>query len=310
MSLSIAFVTSRKEPRFDWFLQSLAHQLLKSDDIQIIIVDFYAQVCDDWTQDDVDRRKSELKLLLYQLGLNSVAKWAAPMPTVWQGPHRLTKENWWAMSAARNTGLCYATKRWFLHLDDRCVLSPDFMAAVRENMIHENRATFGCYQKRHNMTVENGFIKNGGVIKAEDSRKEYAIKYWNGKTPMKCPGEWHYGCCGLIPTEWMLTINGWDMTCDGASAEDVIAGLMLQNNHYETYYDYRMAMIEDRTPELLCKPMIRRDKGVSPNDRSHAMLDMLKSRLYCKHPVNLRILRQNAIKGMPWPQPYGPAFDF
>jgi hypothetical protein len=37
--ITIAFTTGRVEPAFDWFADSLAHQLGDGDDVEIVIVD-------------------------------------------------------------------------------------------------------------------------------------------------------------------------------------------------------------------------------------------------------------------------------
>lgn len=311
MIATIAFITSRHQPRFDWFLESLFRQISPSDIIQVIIVDFYAQSCDEWTKYDADKRDEKLcGLLTYlQLPSNITVERHPPMPSVWQGSDRLTKENWWAMAAARNTALCYAKHSWFLHLDDRCVLQPGFLDAARENML-ESKFTFGTYQKRTGITVENGLIKNGGIITANDSRADYVRQHRSNAAPTPCPGEWYFGCCGMGPLEWYLSVNGWDTTCDGQSMEDTILGLMIANNGYPTFFDNRMAIVEDRTPEDSGPVMIRRDKGVSPNDRSHALLDMLKGLKRAKHNVDLREIRNSILNGKSFPPAMEPILDW
>lgn len=309
MIATIAFITSRHQPRFDWFVKSLLNQVVSGDIIQIIIIDFLANPGDDWSIGDVNKRFLSVSELTFGLPDNITLEWHPTMPSVWQGKDRLTKDNWWAMAAARNTALCYAKHSWFLHLDDRCVLQPGFLDAARENM-HESKFTFGTYQKRTGITVENGLIKNGGIITANDSRAEYVNQHRANAAPTPCPGEWYFGCCGMGPLEWYLSVNGWDTTCDGQSMEDTILGLMIANNGYPTFFDHRMAIVEDRTPEDSGPVMIRRDKGVSPNDRSHALLDMLKGLKRSKHNVDLREIRNNVLNGKPFPPATEPTVDW
>lgn len=296
MQLTVVYITSRPEPCFEWFLHSLGAQLdALGESVNLILVnsrlsDYPTDVrADSWGR--------------------SKCTQVPPKPTVWQGAHRLTKADWWAASNARNTGICLCQTEWIAFVDDRCVLAPTWLQAVRDAMAG-NYAVFGSYEKRHGMTVENGIIKHGGIVQATDSRHDYAAKFWNNETPHDCPGEWSYGCTLALPLEWALQVNGLDENCDGLSFEDVIFGLMLQNNGYPMKFDYRMKIIEDRTPEHLGPAMIRKDKGVSPNDKSHALLRALEVRKTASHPINLRQIRADALAGKPFPPPWGPSKDW
>lgn len=292
MNLTIVYITSRPQPELGWFIQSAIRQMRIDDEIKFIVV----------TGSEVRLERAELN------GLPKIT-FVAPKPTVWQGRYRLTKADWWAASNARNTGICLCQTDWIAFVDDRCVLAPTWLQAVREAMAG-NYAVFGSYEKRHGMTVENGVIKHGGIVQATDSRHEHCMKEWNGETPHVCGGEWAFGCTLALPLEWALQVNGYDENCDGLSMEDVIFGLMLQNNGFDLRFDYRMKIIEDRTPEHLGPAMIRKDKGQSPNDKSHALLNSLKGRKTASHPINLRQIRSDALAGKPFPQPWGPFVDF
>jgi len=41
MGLSICYMTARRQPRVDWFRNSLVPQILPTYDIRVIIVDFF-----------------------------------------------------------------------------------------------------------------------------------------------------------------------------------------------------------------------------------------------------------------------------
>lgn len=293
-NLTVVYVTSRKHAAIDWFADSLNRQQgMRSMDV--IIVDKFAA-------------KRKLPETYGYLNITHVE----PKPTVWQGKHRLTKQDWWAASSARNTGICYCKTEWIAFVDDRCVLSNHWLDAVKDAMAHEY-AVCGSYEKRISMTVNNGIIKNAGIVTGVDSRDTYCRKYWDNKNSNKvhvCPGEWWYGCTNALPLEWCLQINGYDETCDGASGEDCIFGLMVQNNKFPIMYDRRMHIIEDRTLDFIGEPMRREDKGKSPNDKSHALLDMLKHRTTAKHPLNLREMRENVLAGKPFPIPTEPTVDW
>lgn len=295
-SLTIVYITSREQPEWDWFLFSLRPQLNKGDKIRIIFVTSQLDVM------DKDERIQVMGISpSYADVLCTVAR---PKPTIWQGAHRLTKEDWWAASNARNTGICLCETEWISFLDDRCVLLPGWLDAIRRAMSH-GYAVCGTYEKRTAMTVENGLIKNSGIIIGEDKGRD------NSQAPLvKAAGEWWFGCTNALPLDWALQINGYDETCDGLSMEDVIFGLMLQNNGFPIYLDKRMKMIEDRTPEAIGKAMRREDKGISPNDKSHALLAMLRQSKRAMHQWDLRSLRDERLSGNPWPIPVGPERDW
>ncbi len=283
MKLTIAYITSRTKPEIGWFFDSLAAQMLSKDEIQIIVV----------SSNIIKPAPPYPEQLLPPL-------WTHPKPTIWQGKHRVTKEDWWAASNARNTAICLCKTDWIAFVDDRCVLLPGWINSIRQAMKH-GYGVCGSYEKRTVITVENGVIKHSGIVIGEDGR------VGNPTGVVKAPGEWAFGCSVTLPLEWMLTINGYDETCDGLSMEDVIAGLMLQNNGFPLMYDMRMKMIEDRTPEHSGPAMRREDKGVSPNDKSHAMLNMLrylKSAMHIWNPtLNLRELRSHVLNGGEFPAP-------
>lgn len=235
--------------------------------------------------------------------------WQKPKPTVWSGPYRLTKEDWWSKSNSLNTGLCLVQTEWVAFLDDRSVLMPGWLNSIADAM-RGNYAVFGTYEKRKNMQVVQGAIIHPGEVTGIDHRVEHAQRFWGAVPVHACGGEWAFGCNIALPTEWALQVNGFDETCDGISCEDCMFGLMLQNNGFDLRFDSRMKMIEDRTPELMGKTPRREDKGVSPNDKSHALLAMLKTRKEAKHTIHLRTIIADLKDGKPWPAPWGPTHDF
>lgn len=311
--ITVGYITARKECRFDWFFQSLRMQLRPDDNIEIVIVDFYAQPCDFWTSEDVRNRETTVFMRAYDAGLDAQTLWAPPKPTVWAGPHRLTKQNWWAAANARNTVLCLGRGEFWAQVDDRSVLMPGWMDAVRDGM-KGDYAVCGPYQKRTGITVERGHIKHAGIVTGEDNRIEYVQEHYSMhqhlKNPYSAPGEWWYGCSTALPTEWALKVNGYDETCDSSSGEDYIFGLMLQNNGYPIYFDTRLKIVEDRTPEFIGEPMVRKDKGQSPADKSHALLTKLRGQRRAQHPWDLRQLRTQHQRGIPWPAATWPVADW
>lgn len=294
MNLTVVFISSRFKPCVLWFLNSLRNQLKPDDRITVIFVISYIE------GDEVREEQWHPQILV---------KFTRPKPTVWQGPERLTKLNWWAASNSRNTGICLCKTDYIAFQDDRSVLLPGWLDAVRE-AITGNYGVFGTYQKRVGIEVADGVITHSGIVIGEDSRIDYVKVHRGNAAPTPAPGEWAFGCTLALPLEWALAVNGYDETCDGLSMEDVIFGLMLANHGFDLRFDHRMAIVEDRTKDEIGIPMKREDKGVSPNDKSHALLDMLRGLKQARHDLDLRQIRKNMLAGGKWPPPWGPEKDW
>ncbi len=232
--LTIAYITSRREPKIEWFFDSLNKQV-EGEPPRIIVVD--PHIGEKWSNID-------LKLVpLYFL----------PKPTIWQGKHRITKEDWWAKSNAMNTAIILCRTDFIAFVDDRCVLGGKWLECVKDSM-EGNYAVVGSYEKRSNMKVENGVILDRGVSLGEDEREQH---------PFPIPTrDWYGGSCAL-PLEWCLAVNGFseDM-CDGLGSEDSMFGVTLRNSGFEMKYDSRMRIIEDRTPSEIDGALKRADKEV------------------------------------------------
>ena len=118
--LTIAYMTHRKEPLIGWFFDSLDNELGgQYEGVKVVVVDFYAQPCDGWTEEDVEKRKAKF----VELSKTDVLH-VPPKPSVWQGPHRLTKVNYFAASSARNTAICLAEDGYVVFMDDLSVIMP------------------------------------------------------------------------------------------------------------------------------------------------------------------------------------------
>lgn len=299
MKLTIGFCTNRDKPQFQWFLDSLIPQVRDDDRIQVLAI--------------ASDNSRDISLI----GAPSPTKFEChpAKPTVWSGASRLTKEDWWSKSNFLNTALCLGNHEYFCTMDDRSVILPGWLDAIRRQQESPfPYVLLGRYEKRVGMKVENGVITHGGKIVGVDSRFEYCEQHYEKrgmKPPFKAPGEWSYGCTICLPLEWALRVGGFEEEhCDGLSGEDYIFGKMLENNGYPLFYEPRMIMVEDRTPEECGPVAIRRDKGVSPKDKSHAALDKLKGLKHTLNKFDIRQLRHDALARKPWPPPSGSATDW
>lgn len=285
MKLSIGYITSRDQPECHWFIDSVLPQKKLVDEIEIIIVSLHPL--------------ENLEHAYQHSGIS--VRVVEPKPCIWSGQYRITKENHWSKCNSINTFLCLAKHPMISMVDDRCVASSGFIQAIRE--IEPKRMILaGAYEKRKDMTVENGIIRNGGIVTATDARERHS-----GGNAMTCGGEWLFGCVNAMPLEYALKINGWpEHRCDGLSFEDVIAGLLLQNNGFRFYFDPRCKIIEDRTPEKTGVPMLRSSKERWPHDKedkAHKVLEWVKTAKQSDNPFSIVDMRSNIQRGGQFPVP-------
>ncbi len=288
-SLTIIYCSARKEPHFEWFVDSLRHECAGKDSPDIIFVDF-----------EFGRRGYPACVLPVN------ARHVPCKPTIWQGEHKITKDDWWAKSAYLNTGACIAKTDWIAFLDDRCVLVPGWLKCVREAMAG-NYAVAGSYQKRINMKVEDGYIVENGEVTGHDTRNP---KGQLGGVIQTFGDHW-FGCNNALPLEWFLEMNGApEDVCDSLGYEDTIMGNMLIRNGFVTKYDPRMKVIQDRTLPESDSLVKRTDWGSSPNDKSHAIERKISGSKTSLNSFSIRAVRDAVQKGEPFPPPSASHVDW
>jgi len=279
--LTIAYITGRPEPMFHWFFNSLKRECSNDfSGIHIVVVD----------------RFSETRP--YQLPANAHV---CPMPNVWQGKYRLTKRDYFAASNARNTALCLAPDGWITYVDDLSVLMPGWLACVREAM-EEDYIALGAYKKVLKLEVDhNGNATYEDFAPGVDSR-------WNSghpDGPVPAAGSWMFGCSLAAPVEAFLKINGFDSDADSLGSEDYIAGIMLEKAGYRFMYDRRMLTLESEERHHDGSALPRFDKGVSPKDKSHALLKMVMNGRHVAPNYfgegGIRAVHERVLHGEPFP---------
>lgn len=285
--LTVAYVTSRIEPHFEWFYESMMEshrQTGASLPFRVLII---------------YRHMPERFPPGQGYAAPSVQAYP-PKPSVWSGPHRLTKEDWFSASNARNTALCCCQTPYICYVDDLSLATPSWLPSVWE-AVDGNYIGLGAYKKVRNLVVEKGAAVSfdefpGGI----DNRLGIVTK-----DVSECNGEWLYGASLVGPTEAFLEINGWpEDLCDGMGFEDCLTGIVLQNAGYHLKYDRRMLTLESDELHSAEPAMVRHDYGDSPNDKSHSALNIAKA---SKHFPNsfgeggIRALRERRIAGLPFP---------
>lgn len=308
--LTIAYLTMRKEPRIEWFLDSLRRELSEDySNTKLIVVSYLY-----WREGIWNHRRP----LGEHLGYTGSRIITAPKPCVWQGMGRLTKTDWFAASNARNTALCLAPDGWIAYVDDLSVLMPGWLKAVREAMAG-HYIVLGAYKKVKKLCVENGEVKSFEEFQAGiDSRWPCG----SDTGPVPASGGMMYGCSVAMPVESLLTIGGWPEYCDGLGSEDYVCGLALQNNGYEFRYDRRMLTLESEEDHHN-GPVFRKEDwhfengvpvtgGNGRDDKSHAALNIALGSKYFDnyYEGGMRKMREEVLSGKPFPVVGNPQHDW
>lgn len=292
MALTIAYITNRKDPQFHWFAESLSRQV-EGNFPEIVVVDFHAP----------------RTIAIPGKGWITTNQ---PAPNVWSGPHRLTKADYFSASNASNTAIALCRTDWVVFVDDVSVLMPGWwnrakLATERDGI------TLGTYRKVFELTVKEGIVthyKDNPI--GHDLRKK-----WHGTNEAAiCDGQWFYGCSFVARIEDLLRCNGFDLDCDGMGYQDTTAGNMLKQHGVKFWFDPQLLTMESE--ELHNQPgnkFIRWDPGKSPNDKSHAIVDLVmrKGRTVAPNyygPEGLRGLRQRVLRGEGFPVIQIPEHDW
>lgn len=290
--LTIAYMTSRREPMIGWFIDSLRREVGGDyHGITLLVVDFH-QV-----------------RAIYDL-----CQRVPPKPTVWQGPHRLTSVDYFAAANARNTALCHAPDGWIAFVDDLSVLMPGWLAAVRRAMLR-GYLVFGAYKKVKSLVVEDGVpVTYEQTPDGVDSR--WPLGSDDDAIPLTSGGT--YGCSMAMPVQALLDINGFDERCDcvGMGSEDDMVGIMLLKQGYELRYDRRMLTLESEERHHWEPPLKRViETGYGDKDASWAMLNAVRGgdgRAPNEHfgAGGLAALRLRILAGESFPSPVGPVTNW
>lgn len=286
--ITIAYMTARRQCEFGWFRDSLLRQLKPTDNIRVVIVDFW----------HAERKWTILKDWIH----------VPPKPTVWQGPHRLTTKDFFAPSNARNTALCYARGTHIVYVDDLSLLGDRWMEAVRD-AVTQGYVACGAFQKVKKMNVWGGRAMN-----FEDYPDGHDARWsaGNDDQPVAGHASWLFGCSLVVPVAALEKINGWpEAICDasGTGAEDTSVGQVLVNTGHTLKYDRRLFTYESEELHHQQPVMNRVERGEigTPNSMSWAVVRMVQQ---AKHFDNnfhgfpdIAALRQHILRGGDFPIP-------
>jgi hypothetical protein len=289
VNLTVCYITCRRNCHFPWFADSLALQGFTG---LVIFVDQWKGEGDTNSETDTTFNSYPFQILHVE-----------PKPYIWSGKYRVTSRNYFSAASFRNTGLCYAPDGWIAFVDDLAVLMPGWLSTVQEYMTKEgNHVVCGAYKKVYELNVVDGVAKSW---REEPSGIDSRWGQGNDSGGVQIGGAALFGCSFAAPVEAMLAINGLDEDCDPVGGEDWTCGYMLQYQGYHVWYDRRMLTLESEEDHHKEEPFLRVDRGKSPNDASHAILNMvLNGRKRAPNyfgEEGIRGLRQKILTGEPFP---------
>lgn len=233
--ISIVYITFREECKFEWFITSIIKQYQEqyfNFKIQIIVVDGLFDTRDKDFFMNMIKEKEHFLELVHVL----------PKPTLWQGKHRVTSENYFAASNARNTGACYAKYSYIAFHDDLGCPSQSWLNSVCLAM-KNNVIQCGAYTKYSNMNVVDGIMVSGEALNSDiDVRLSY---YKNNIS--KCDPAHFFGSSFCMPLKKYFEINGMNEMNDGCGGEDYDFGYRLFRNNNSIYYNKSMFIAESKT---------------------------------------------------------------
>jgi hypothetical protein len=297
MNLSIIYLTSRQEPKVEWFVDSLYNQSkINRISPQIVFVDTRV-----W-YDGESRKKHFSDIVDGRFDFKHVA----PKDTVWQGHRRLTKEDYFCASSARNTGCMYAKGDYLLFVDDLSVLLPNWLS----NAIHAAKNKYvvcGAYKK-----VKNLIVNNGGIVNFEEFPQGVDSRWNRGSDTGIIPwyGSALYGCSFGCTTESFLQVNGFDELLDGQGGEDYDFGIRIERHGEKIFYNRNMTTYESEElhAQLPVMKRIIKAKDGSPDASVVCLNRVAKEQriIPMQNYYNLREERKSVLAGnLPtfYPQP-------
>jgi glycosyltransferase involved in cell wall biosynthesis len=212
-------------------------------------------------------------------------------PTPSNGPHQLTRRDYFAAASARNTGVVHASRPYIVFVDDASVLMPGWWRAVREAADHEYVAA-GAYQKCRGMVVERG-----ALLDRRPDPVGIDSRWHQGSETRAVPvrGSQLFGRSFGVPRDALLAVNGLDELCDAVGGKDSHLGVRLEHLGFTVQYSRRMLTVESEELHLQPGGLRRLDKTTDretylrrlqqfgltrrsfdgPYDSSHMIVDVL-----------------------------------
>lgn len=216
VKVTVMLVTKRKEPKFEYALQSLKEQTFPHDDFEYIIIDGYYH-----------NRKDDVLSLIHKFEVDFPVLYLPDKPCRWRGQRP-------CISNARNTALIFAKGQYIVQTDDCTKMPNDW---IEKHLLYLEKDL----EKEKRYIVAGSWI--GYQFTTED---EHGIEGCYGpeyrstiiKEPKEVGAGWFYGHNCSYPLEPILDINGFDEILDGEMGqEDIDLAIRLERQGYKVMYD-------------------------------------------------------------------------
>jgi len=276
VKVTVTLCTKRKDPKFEYALESLKKQTFRN--FEYIIIDGY-----------YNERKNEVLKLIKDMNVSFPVLYIGDKPSRWKGLRP-------AISNARNTALIFAS------LESKYIVNHDDCTKMGRDWI-----------EKHLGWLEQGYIVAGSwkgyEFKIEDKTEiegcygpEYRTKII--KEPQVVGAGWFYGQNVSYSLEHALDVNGFDEQLDGeVGQDDINFAIRLERKGIRTLYDpTNMTEVFMRTHgyEIMIPPVnIKLKDGIDHFSNEYITEKLLGDTgrvLPYGNPFNLRELRE-LIKG-------------
>ena len=234
--VTIAYFTCRREPKIEWFFRSLNREL-KGDWslVNILIIDY-------WHQYEPEARYAEFKKH-WDIYPGCNVEHISPKPCPLQGKYKVTQNEYFAASNARNTAFLKCKTEYIVCIDDLTVIKEGWFNVVKWASSN-NYVIYGSYAKVKDLIChEDGSYTFTDFPPGLDSR--YKNPHLKNDFATRVAGSWLFGCSFGLPLKLALEADGFDETCDGQGAEDYDFGIRLGRLTIDIYYSKAMFTYED-----------------------------------------------------------------
>ena len=221
-NMTVALITIRQQPHFDWFFQGLSQQQIKP--LELIIID----------DRNTLERYMECQALAARYGIR-LAWYGHSKPSRWTGKRP-------ALCNARNTALAVMNTPYIAFHDDNGISDPNWIRR------HAMWANYGMSCGGTWFTFQHGIVKdtvkgfsNGPRYVMEGEPGPYGWEARKRNVPngvMAAPSDWlHGGNMGFL-LEAALAVNGFDEDYDGEQGcDDCDFGIRLRRAGYKNVFD-------------------------------------------------------------------------
>lgn len=238
--LTIAYFTSRKDPKIEWFFCSLNREL-KGDwsNVEVLVVDY-------WFQYEGEARTKMFKDKVNLPNVEDIfkqVKHLSPKRSFCQGVHRYTKNEHFAASNARNTAFLHATHPFVACVDDLSVLANGWLDQVMW-AYDNNCVILGAYAKVNDLKCDTKGKYASKVFKPGIDSRYNSQNLGSNMGAQLVDGSWLFGCSFGIPLDFALRVDGFDELCDMQGAEDYDFGIRVGRLGVQIFYCRNMMTYE------------------------------------------------------------------